>query len=147
MHEKRIWRVVTVAIDNIRQNNSNSSTICQPASSYQNITLTWEKVENVLKFHTTSQAADLLFGLSSSKQLSFKPVDSTSGISSKFPKMTNYPLWIQHYELIHYIYSEGQQAIQSCDQCLVPFLNLCEVLVITWKNIYCLLSPNLKEIT
>lgn len=37
MHEKRTWRVVAVEIDNMRQNNSNSSMICQLARIYHNI--------------------------------------------------------------------------------------------------------------
>lgn len=35
MHEKRIWKVVTVIIDNIKQNKTYSSITCQLARIYQ----------------------------------------------------------------------------------------------------------------
>lgn len=58
-------------------------------------------MENVLKFHVTSQATGLMFGLSSSKWLSFKPADSSSGISGIFSSVIPFkttPLTVTHSE-------------------------------------------------
>ena len=81
MHEKRIWKVVTVGIDNTKQNKTYSSITCQLARFIKlfnaNMIKNWKCLKISQNF--TSNRSGVW-----SKWLSFKQADPTSGISRIF---------------------------------------------------------------